>query len=137
MNYKVLVLIKHFKRIHPCAHICKKGIHKSYSSHGLHNDTARGTMIGSWRPLMLTSISSPSLLTVCWGAAMDGVGLIAARRIMSLPSLIPPKIPPAWLVVLTGLRQRRCGRRRYCFFRLLSQRQIRHRSQNLLLHRST
>ena len=38
MNYKVLVLIKHFKRIHPCAHICKKGIHKSYSSHGLHND---------------------------------------------------------------------------------------------------
>ena len=38
MNNIVLVLIKHFKRIHPCAHICKKGIHKSYGSHGLHND---------------------------------------------------------------------------------------------------
>lgn len=31
---------------------------------------------------------------------MEGVGLICARRMISLPSLIPPIIPPAWLEVL-------------------------------------
>ena len=65
--------------------------------------TARGTMMGSWRPWMEISISSPDWFTVCWGAAMDGVGLKAARKIRSDPSLIPPRTPPEWLVRLAGV----------------------------------
>ena len=63
--------------------------------------TARATTIGSWRPLISMAMFSPSLLIVCWEAATDGVGLKPARTTISLPSLIPPKIPPAWLVSLT------------------------------------
>ena len=63
--------------------------------------TARATTIGSWRPLISMAMFSPSLLMVCWEAATDGVGLKPARTTISLPSLIPPKIPPAWLVSLT------------------------------------
>ena len=40
-------------------------------------------------------IGLPCLFTVSWKEAMDGVGLIAARRIRGLPSLIPPRTPPA------------------------------------------
>ena len=40
------------------------------------------------------------MVTVCCGWLMDGVGLIWARSMISLPSLIPPMIPPAWLEVL-------------------------------------
>ena len=65
--------------------------------------TALGTMIGSWRPLMLMPISSPLLLTVLCSAAIDGVGLNAARNTTSLPSVIPPKMPPAWFVALPTL----------------------------------
>ena len=84
MNYKVLVLIKHFKRIHPCAHICKKGIHKSYSSHGLHND--HGAWNDDWIMAAFDAHINffPIFIDSLLGAAMDGVGLIAARRIMSL-----------------------------------------------------
>ena len=59
--------------------------------------TARGTIIGSWRPLMEIEISSPDLLTVCCSWLMDGVGLKAARKRISLPSLMPPRVPPEWL----------------------------------------
>ena len=37
--------------------------------------TALGPIIGSWRPLMDTSMSSPDLLTVFYVEAIDGVGL--------------------------------------------------------------
>ena len=47
---------------------------------------------------MEISIFSPSLLTVSCTAEIDGVGLTAARNTMLLPSLMPPKTPPAWLV---------------------------------------
>ena len=60
--------------------------------------TARGTMMGSWRPLISQVMSSPERLTVCWAEAMDGVGLMAARKVRRLPSEIPPSMPPAWLV---------------------------------------
>ena len=49
---------------------------------------------GSCRPLILISISFPSLLTVCCVAAMDGVGLTAARKNNREPSLMPPSVPP-------------------------------------------
>ena len=41
-------------------------------------------------------MSSPLLLTVFCILAIDGVGFIAARKTISLPSLIPPSIPPAY-----------------------------------------
>ena len=56
--------------------------------------TARGTIIGSWRPLRLISIAFQSLLTVCCVAEMDGVGLTAARKNNREPSLMPPSVPP-------------------------------------------
>ena len=65
--------------------------------------TARGTMTGSWRPLMIISVFSPSLVTVDCGCEMDGVGFTAARKMILLPSLIPPRTPPAWLVSLVIL----------------------------------
>ena len=65
--------------------------------------TALGTMTGSCLPLMEMVISSPSLLTVsCW-EKMEGVGFIWARRRICEPSLMPPSIPPAWLVDLRTL----------------------------------
>lgn len=36
---------------------------------------------------------SPAVFTVFCGWEIDGVGLMAARNIMELPSLIPPRIP--------------------------------------------
>lgn len=57
--------------------------------------TALGTIIGSCLPLIFTVIASPDLFTVCCVLAMDGVGLKAARKTISEPSLIPPRIPPA------------------------------------------
>ena len=63
--------------------------------------TARGTMTGSCLPWMEMSISSPASFTVCCVAAMEGVGLTAARNIRSEPSLMPPKVPPEWLVFFT------------------------------------
>ncbi len=63
---------------------------------------ARGPIIGSWRPLMLMSIFSPDLFTVLCVLAIDGVALKYAVRRISEPSLIPPRIPPAWLLVFVG-----------------------------------
>ena len=60
--------------------------------------TARGTIIGSWRPLMEISISSPDLFTVCCVAAIEGVGFMAALKISGEPSVMPPRVPPEWFV---------------------------------------
>ena len=62
--------------------------------------TARGTIIGSWRPEISISIFSPEVFTVFCGCEMEGVGFIAARKMIGLPSLRPPRIPPLWLVCL-------------------------------------
>ena len=62
--------------------------------------TALGTITGSCRPFISISILSPVLLMVCCRLAMDGVGFTAALTIISLPSLIPPSIPPALFVIL-------------------------------------
>ncbi len=61
--------------------------------------TALGTITGSWRPWISISFSFPSLVTLRWRRAMEGVGLMAALNTTAEPSLIPPKIPPAWLVI--------------------------------------
>ena len=37
--------------------------------------------------------------TVCWGREMDGVGLTARRSVRGMPLVMPPRMPPAWLVV--------------------------------------
>ena len=47
---------------------------------------------------MAMVISSPASFTVCWGLEMEGVGLKPALIRMVLPSLIPPRIPPLWLL---------------------------------------
>ena len=60
--------------------------------------TALGTMIGSCRPFTESSTSSMKVLTVCCTEEIDGVGLMAARKQTVLPSLIPPSVPPEWLV---------------------------------------
>ena len=38
--------------------------------------------------------------TLCCSLAMDGVGLKAARKVRGIPSVMPPKMPPQWLVVV-------------------------------------
>ena len=63
--------------------------------------TARGTIMGSCLPLMATSISSPEVFTVCCFVKIEGVGFTWARSRMGKPSLMPPRMPPAWLVYLT------------------------------------
>ena len=39
-----------------------------------------------------------SRLTVSCSWAMEGVGLKAARNTKGMPLVMPPKMPPAWLV---------------------------------------
>ena len=58
--------------------------------------TALGTMTGSCLPLMETLISSLLLLTVVCSFNIEGVALKLALIMISLPSLMPPSIPPAW-----------------------------------------
>lgn len=65
--------------------------------------TALGTMMGSWRPWMEISISSPDWFTVCWGAAMDGVGLKAAPEDQVGAVADTARTPPEWLVRLAGV----------------------------------
>ena len=56
-------------------------------------------MQGSCRPWITSSAFSPAdRLTVRWGWAMDGVGFMAVRRTMGIPLVMPPRMPPAWLV---------------------------------------
>lgn len=62
--------------------------------------TALGTITGSCLPFISISLSFPSLFTVCCSCAIDGVGFTAALNTILLPSLIPPKIPPALFVFL-------------------------------------
>ena len=60
---------------------------------------ARGTMQGSWRPCISKVVFSPrDRLTLSWGCAMEGVGFTATRNTRGIPLVIPPRIPPAWLV---------------------------------------
>ena len=63
--------------------------------------TALGTIIGSCLPFIVISSFSLFLFTVSCFNDMDGVGLNAARITISLPSEIPPSIPPALLDSLT------------------------------------
>jgi len=58
--------------------------------------TALGTIQGSWRPFTRIVVISLVLReNVCWGREIDGVGLIAARKIRGIPVVMPPRIPPA------------------------------------------
>ena len=59
-------------------------------------------MQGSCRPWITSSVSAPAdRLTVRWGRAMDGVGFMAVRRTRGMPLVMPPRMPPAWLVSVT------------------------------------
>ena len=39
--------------------------------------------------------------TVCWGCPMDGVGFTAHWNTTSIPLVMPPLMPPLWLVAVT------------------------------------
>ena len=57
--------------------------------------TARGTMHGSCRPaISKTAFSRLAMSIVRCACAMEGVGLIAARKITGMPLVMPPVIPP-------------------------------------------
>lgn len=59
--------------------------------------TARGTMTGSWRPFTEICLLPPSFVMVDCSLEIEGVGLTDTRKKMSLPSLMPPRIPPEWI----------------------------------------
>ena len=56
--------------------------------------TARGTITGSCRPVIVRETGFPSLSTVSCALEMEGVGLMATRKTSGAPSLIPPNVPP-------------------------------------------
>ena len=57
-------------------------------------------MQGSWRPTMDSFSSVPRLRdTLSCSRAMDGVGLKAARKMRGIPLVMPPRMPPAWLLL--------------------------------------
>ena len=69
----------------------KMAIEASASTTGI----ALGTMHGSCRPITcIVVFSKVSRLTDFCNFAIDGVGLIATRKIIGIPELIPPSIPP-------------------------------------------
>ena len=56
---------------------------------------------GSCRPLILIkTFSFVFKLTLLWVLLIDGVGLIAHLKTIGIPLVIPPLIPPLWLVIV-------------------------------------
>ena len=62
--------------------------------------TARGRTQGSCLPVTDTSTDSFCWFMVCWGICMDDVGLNVSVNCTVSPLLIPPTIPPLWLVAV-------------------------------------
>src|SRR6266704_841715 len=61
-----------------------------------------GTARGSWRPVTTTFVGCiVSRSTDRCGLAIDAVGLTTTRNVTGMPSVIPPRIPPAWFVAVT------------------------------------
>ena len=60
--------------------------------------TARGNTQGSWRPLGSIVISFPCLSSVRCGRMSVDTGLNATLKLMGMPLLIPPWMPPLNLV---------------------------------------
>ena len=60
--------------------------------------TARGKTQGSCRPRAFRVVSIPSMFTVSCSISTVATGLNATRKKISCPLLIPPWIPPEWLV---------------------------------------
>ena len=58
--------------------------------------TARIPTQGSWRPLVINSMSRPWRSMVRRGVVMELVGLTEKRTTIGWPVLIPPRMPPAW-----------------------------------------
>jgi|GEM_PF-3520230 len=56
--------------------------------------TARLTTKGSWRPLVASTVSCPSKSAVFWALLMVAGGLMATRKWMASPLLMPPWMPP-------------------------------------------
>ena len=57
--------------------------------------TARGAMQGSCRPCMRSSVGDRlRRFTERCGLEMDGVGLMATRKTIGMPELMPPSTPP-------------------------------------------
>ena len=65
--------------------------------------TARMPTQGSWRPLVITSTASPSLLIDFFGVRIELVGLMANRATIGCPVVMPPRIPPALLLRNSGI----------------------------------
>ena len=59
--------------------------------------TARMPTQGSWRPLVMISVSAPLRSTVWRGCRIDEVGFTAKRTTIGWPLEMPPRTPPAWL----------------------------------------
>ena len=57
---------------------------------------ARMATQGSWRPVVLRSISVPDSSMDWRGVGIEEVGLNATRATMVWPVEMPPRIPPAW-----------------------------------------
>ena len=49
---------------------------------------------------MSSAFSILERLTVCCGFAIEGVGFIATRSTIGCPVEMPPRMPPAWFVVV-------------------------------------
>ena len=59
--------------------------------------TARMPTQGSWRPLVMMSVSAPGRSTVWRGDRIDEVGFTAKRTTTGWPVEMPPSTPPALL----------------------------------------
>ncbi len=96
--------------------------------------TARGIITGSWRPLISICTFSPSRFTVSCGWKNRRRWLGMRRGYNIIPSLMPPKIPPAKFVCFSLCHPLPYRNRHYFRNHIYQQRQNRRRFQHLLPH---
>mmetsp|Transcript_28321 Transcript_28321/g.76289 ORF Transcript_28321/g.76289 Transcript_28321/m.76289 type:complete len:312 (-) Transcript_28321:380-1315(-) len=64
---------------------------------------ARGSTQGSWRPLASSTVDSPSKVAVCCACPIVLTALMATRNSIGVPTVMPPRVPPALLVEVVSL----------------------------------
>mmetsp|Transcript_5002 Transcript_5002/g.12958 ORF Transcript_5002/g.12958 Transcript_5002/m.12958 type:complete len:219 (+) Transcript_5002:462-1118(+) len=64
---------------------------------------ARGSTHGSCRPFASRTVSVPSKVEVCCACPMVETALIATRNWIGVPTEMPPRVPPALLVLVVSL----------------------------------
>lgn len=95
-----LSVIKIKNTVKTCAHIGKEGICDSDGGHSLHNNDS------SWNNnRVVTPVDHHVKFFAVFCDSMLGLadgrsGFYMGTEMISLPSLMPPMIPPAWLEVL-------------------------------------